>query len=97
MSGVSLTAPSSWTHRIWFEGLGGNYWPSTSNEEYSVNTTFNYIHYSMSTLVGSFTIAADFADDVYGTGSILNINWPRLMIETVIPVGVALLQVFQYL
>ena len=80
------TSMSTWRgsdRSVEFEhtGSGSKDWEGTtdltSNEEYSVNTTFNYIHYSMSTLVGSFTIAADFADDVAsnGTGSsILNIN-----------------------
>ena len=43
----------------------------------SVNTTYNYIHYSMSSVVGSSTNANLIADDVAsnGTGSsILNIN-----------------------
>ena len=62
-------------------GTGAKDWEVTSDltssEEYSVNTTYNYILYSMSDIVGSFTIANDFADDISsnGTGSsILDIN-----------------------
>ena len=64
-----------------YTGSGSKGWEGTfdltSDEEYSVNTTFNYIHYSMSDIVGSFTLANLIADDVAsnGTGSsILNIN-----------------------
>ena len=43
----------------------------TTNEEYSVNTTFSYIHYTLSGLVGSQSNASDMADDISsnGTGS----------------------------
>ena len=43
----------------------------TTSEEYSVNTTYNYIHYSLAGLVGSITNANDMADDLSsnGTGS----------------------------
>ena len=43
----------------------------TTSEEYSVNTTYNYIHYGLAGLVGSFTNANDMADDISsnGTGS----------------------------
>ena len=64
-----------------YTGSGSKGWEGTydltSDEEYSVNTTFNYVHYSMSDIVGSYTNASAFADDVAsnGTGSsILNIN-----------------------
>lgn len=64
-----------------YTGSGSKGWEGTydltSDEEYSVNTTFNYIHYSMADIVGSFSNANTFADDVAsnGTGSsILNIN-----------------------
>ena len=64
-----------------YTGSGSKGWEGTydltSSEEFSVNTTYNYIHYSMSSVVGSSTNAAAIADDVAsnGTGSsILNIN-----------------------
>ena len=43
----------------------------TTNEEYSVNTTYSYIHYTLSGLVGSISNADDMADDIAsnGTGS----------------------------
>ena len=43
----------------------------TTSEEYSVNTTYNYIHYNLSDLVGSQSNADDLADHVAsnGTGS----------------------------
>ena len=43
----------------------------TTNEEYSTNTTYNYIHYTLSGLVGSTSNAGDLADYVAsnGTGS----------------------------
>ena len=43
----------------------------TTSEEYSINTTYNYIHYLLSDLVGSSTNASDMADDLAsnGTGS----------------------------
>ena len=43
----------------------------TTSEEYSVNTTYNYIHYGLAGLVGGFTNANDMADDISsnGTGS----------------------------
>ena len=43
----------------------------TTNEEYSVNTTYSYIHYTLSGLVGSTSNANDMADDLAtnGTGS----------------------------
>ena len=43
----------------------------TTNEEYSVNTTYSYIHYTLSDLVGNQTKASDLADDLAtnGTGS----------------------------
>ena len=80
------TSMSTWrgTDRsVQFEytGSGSKGWEGTydltSNEEYSVNTTYNYIHYSMATIVGSTTNANTLANDVSsnGTGSsILNIN-----------------------
>ena len=64
-----------------YTGSGSKGWEGTfdltSSEEYSVNTSFNYIHYSMSSIVGSISNANLIADDVAsnGTGSsILNIN-----------------------
>lgn len=58
-------------------GTGSNDWEGTwdltSNEEYSVNTTFNYIHYTWSDIfgTGTTTIGDDIADDLAqnGTGS----------------------------
>ena len=43
----------------------------TTSEEYSTNTTYNYIHYDLSDLVGSQSNADDLADYVAsnGTGS----------------------------
>ena len=43
----------------------------TTNEEYSVNTTFSYIHYNLEDLVGNQTKADELADDLStnGTGS----------------------------
>ena len=80
------TSMSTWrgTDRsVQFEytGSGSKGWEGTydltSNEEYSVNTSFNYIHYNMATIVGSTTNANTLANDVSsnGTGSrILNIT-----------------------
>ena len=80
------TSMSTWRgsdRSVQFEytGSGSKGWEGTydltTDEEYSVNTTYNYIHYSMSDLVGGYTQAAAFADDISsnGTGSsILNIN-----------------------
>lgn len=43
----------------------------TTSEEYSTNTTYNYIHYGLNDLVGSYSLAEDLADYVAsnGTGS----------------------------
>ena len=80
------TSMSTWRgsdRSVQFEytGSGSKGWEGTfdltSSEEYSVNTSFNYIHYSMSDIVGSISNANLIADDVAsnGTGSsILNIN-----------------------
>ena len=64
-----------------FTGTGSNTWEDTydltSSEEYSVNTSFNYIHYSWTSMGLSSTEAADLADDVSSAGagnSILNLN-----------------------
>ena len=49
----------------------------TSSEEYSVNTTYNYIHYSWVSMGLSFSEKADLADDVADAGagnSVLNLN-----------------------
>ena len=49
----------------------------SSSEEYSVNTSFNYIHYSLTDMGLSLTEAADFADTVSsaGTGnSVINLT-----------------------
>jgi hypothetical protein len=58
-------------------GSGSNDWEGTwdltSNEEYSVNTTFNYIHYNLDDVFGTEvnSIGEDLADDLAqnGTGS----------------------------
>ena len=83
---TSSTTMSTWrgTDRsVQFEytGSGSKGWEGTfdltSDEEYSVNNSFNYIHYNMSDIVGTTTLANLLADDVSsnGTGSsILNIN-----------------------
>ena len=80
------TSMSTWRgsdRSVQFEytGSGSKGWEGTfdltSDEEYSVNSSFNYIHYSMSDIVGSISNANLIADDVAsnGTGSsILNIN-----------------------
>ena len=79
----SMTAWRNSDRSVQFEytGSGSKGWEGTfdltSNEEYSVNTTFNYIHYGQSDLHGNFTDGSTMADDVAsnGTGSsILNIN-----------------------
>jgi len=41
----------------------------TSNEEYSVNTSFNYIHYSWTDMGLSTTESADLADTVSSAGT----------------------------
>lgn len=41
----------------------------TSNEEYSVNTTFNYIHYSWSDMGLSIAEKDDLADTVSSVGA----------------------------
>ena len=64
-----------------YTGSGSKGWEGTfdltSNEEYSVNTTYNYIQYSQYALHGNFTDGSTMADDVASNGtnsSILNIN-----------------------
>ena len=71
------TAPSSSNTQALVPKDGRAHLTSHRGEEYSVNTSFNYIHYSMSDIVGSISNANLIADDVAsnGTGSsILNIN-----------------------
>ena len=80
------TSMSTWRgsdRSVQFEytGSGSKGWEGTfdltSDEEYSVNSSFNYIHYSMSDIVGSTSNANLIADDVASNGagsSILNIN-----------------------
>ena len=79
----SMTAWRNSDRSVQFEytGSGSKGWEGTfdltSNEEYSVNTTYNYIQYSQYALHGNFTDGSTMADDVAsnGTGSsILNIN-----------------------
>ena len=83
---TSSTTMSSWggTDRsVQFEytGSGSKGWEGTfdltTDEEYSVSTSYNYINYGMSDIYGNYTTGSDLADDVAsnGTGSsILNIN-----------------------
>ena len=83
---TSSTTMSTWRNTdrsVQFEytGSGSKGWEGTfdltSDEEYSVNTSFNYLHYNLSDIVGTTTLANLLADDIAsnGTGSsILNIN-----------------------
>ena len=80
---TSMTAWRNSDRSVQFEytGSGSKGWEGTfdltSDEEFSVNTQFNYIHYSQSSLHGNFTDGSTMADDVAsnGTGSsVLNIN-----------------------
>ena len=80
---TSMTAWRNSDRSVQFEytGSGSKGWEGTfdltSDEEYSVSTSFNYINYGMSDIYGNFTTGSDLADDVAsnGTGSsILNIN-----------------------
>ena len=80
------TSMSTWRgsdRSVTFEytGSGSKAWEGTfdltSSEEYTVNTTYNYIQYSQYALHGNFTDGSTMANDVSsnGTGSsILNIN-----------------------
>ena len=82
----SSTTMAAWRNTdrsVQFEytGSGSKGWEGTfdltSDEEYSVNNSFYYIHYNMADIVGTTTLANLLADDVSsnGTGSsILNIN-----------------------
>ena len=80
---ASMTAWRASDREVTFEytGSGSKAWEGTfdltSNEEFSVNTTYNYIAYSQYALHGNYTDGGTMADDVAsnGTGSsILNIN-----------------------
>ena len=83
---TNSTTMSTWRNTdrsVQFEytGSGSKGWEGTfdltSDEEYSVNTSFNYLHYELSEVVGTQTLANLLADDIArnGTGSsILNIN-----------------------
>ena len=83
---TSSTTMATWRNTdrsVQFEytGSGSKGWEGTfdltSDEEYSVNTSFNYLHYELSEVVGTQTLADLLADDIAsnGTGSsILNIN-----------------------
>ena len=62
-------------------GTGSKSWEDTyditTSDEYSVNTTYNYIHYTWTNLGLTSTEAADLADTVSSAGSgnsVLNIN-----------------------
>ena len=83
---TSSTTMAAWRNTdrsVQFEytGSGSKGWEGTfdltSDEEYSVNNSFNYLSYSTSDIVGTTTLAELLADDIAsnGTGSsILNIN-----------------------
>ena len=83
---TSSTTMATWRNTdrsVQFEytGSGSKGWEGTfdltSDEEYSVNNDFDYVHYSTSDVVGTLTLANLLADDISsnGTGSsILNIN-----------------------
>ena len=83
---TSSTTMSTWRNtdrsvQLEYTGSGSKGWEGTfdltSDEEYSVNNSFNYVFYTMSDIVGTTTLANLLADDVSsnGTGSsILNIN-----------------------
>jgi len=83
---TSATTMSTWRNSdrsVQFEytGSGSKGWEGTydltSDEEYSVNNSFNYVHYSTSDVIGSISAGDAFADDLSsnGTGSsVLNIN-----------------------
>ena len=67
---TSMTAWRNSDRSVQFEytGSGSKGWEGTfdltSNEEYSVNTTYNYIQYSQYALHGNFTDGSTMADDV---------------------------------
>ena len=83
---TSSTTMAAWRNTdrsVQFEytGSGSKGWEGTfdltSDEEYSVNTSFNYLNYELAEIVGTQTLANLLADDIAsnGTGSsILNIN-----------------------
>ena len=83
---TSSTTMSTWRNtdrsvQLEYTGSGSKGWEGTfdltSNEEYSVNNSFNYLSYSTADIVGTTTLAELLADDIAsnGTGSsILNIN-----------------------
>ena len=83
---TSSTTMAAWRNtdrsvQLEYTGSGSKGWEGTfdltSDEEYSVNNSFYYIHYNMSDIVGTSALATLLADDVAsnGTGSsILNIN-----------------------
>ena len=64
-----------------YTGSGSKSWEDTydltSSEEYSVNTQFNYIHYSWSDMGLSLSEIEDLADEVSSAGNgntVLNLN-----------------------
>ena len=83
---TSSTTMAAWRNTdrsVQFEytGSGSKGWEGTfdltSDEEYTVNNSFNYLSYSTADIVGTSTLADLLADDIAsnGTGSsILNIN-----------------------
>ena len=83
---TSSTTMAAWRNtdrsvQLEYTGSGSKGWEGTfdltSDEEYSVNNSFNYLSYSTADIVGTTTLAELLADDIAsnGTGSsILNIN-----------------------
>ena len=83
---TSSTTMATWRNtdrsvQLEYTGSGSKGWEGTfdltSDEEYTVNNSFNYLSYSTADIVGTSTLAELLADDIAsnGTGSsILNIN-----------------------
>ena len=83
---TDATAMSNWrasSRQVTLEytGSGSKSWEDTydltSSEEYSVNTQFNYIHYSWSDMGLSLSEIEDLADEVSSAGNgntVLNLN-----------------------
>ena len=83
---TSSTTMATWRNtdrsvQLEYTGSGSKGWEGTfdltSDEEYTVNNSFNYLSYSTADIVGTSTLADLLADDIAsnGTGSsILNIN-----------------------
>ena len=83
---TNSTTMSTWRNSdrqvtLEYTGSGSKSWEDTydltTSEEYSVNTQFNYIHYSWSDMGLSLSEIADLADEVASAGSgntVLNLN-----------------------